>query len=192
MDESGFNLHLRRSRGRSKKGTKAFIIQPSSKGPNITVIAAFSPVTGIVHYSHHTGSTCAEDYDRFISDMLRESRFQVRSHFIIHDNASIHLKASLESLLEGQRLTHEMKFLPPYSPQLNPIETMWSIWKSAVKREQMSVRNTEARLTALINHTATCISPDNAKTIYHHVNRHYVHCAASLPLDEKYNPYLIV
>src|SRR5687767_14723947 len=40
LDESGFNLHLKRSRGRSKKGERAYQEVPDSKGNNITMVAA--------------------------------------------------------------------------------------------------------------------------------------------------------
>jgi transposase len=51
---------------------------------------------------------------------------------IIMDNARIHYDDDLISLLEG--LGYHVIFLPPYSPDYNPIETAFSIIKSWIKR----------------------------------------------------------
>ena len=91
-------------------------------------------------------------------------------------------------MLSGQEIQHHVRFLPPYTPQLNPIETIFSLWKAAVKREHMNERNNDVRLTSLIHRTASCITKEKSENIYAHVTRCYVHCAAGLPLDEKYNP----
>jgi transposase len=42
------------------------------------------------------------------------------------DNASIHKKSEQKAFLENSGF--ELKFLPAYSPQLNPIEEVFSTW----------------------------------------------------------------
>ena len=51
---------------------------------------------------------------------------------IVMDNARIHHDANLISILEG--LGCCVIFLPPYSPDYNPIETAFSVIKSWIKR----------------------------------------------------------
>ena len=51
---------------------------------------------------------------------------------IIMDNAKIHHDADFISLLEG--LGCHVVFLPPYSPDYNPIETAFSTVKAWIKR----------------------------------------------------------
>ena len=51
---------------------------------------------------------------------------------LIMDNARIHHNANLISLLE--ELGCHVVFLPPYSPDYNPIETAFSFIKSWIKR----------------------------------------------------------
>ena len=94
----------------------------------------------------------------------------------------------MNDILHGQTLQHEIKFLPPYSPQLNPIETGFHIWKSAIRGATMSERNTTIRLTNLINSTRSNISPTMSEHLYEHVVKYYCKCAAGEPLDEKYDP----
>ena len=46
---------------------------------------------------------------------------------IVMDNASFHRKAQLISI--AQKSGHRLIFLPPYSPELNPIEHFWAWFK---------------------------------------------------------------
>lgn len=50
---------------------------------------------------------------------------------IILDNASFHKSLELESIIEEAGCT--LLFLPPYSPDLNPIEQFWSTLKSWIR-----------------------------------------------------------
>lgn len=50
------------------------------------------------------------------------------------DNCKAHKNALDEQLLEEHKVS--IKYLPPYSPDLNPIENMWSKIKSELRREQ--------------------------------------------------------
>ncbi len=97
-------------------------------------------------------------------------------------------------MIEGQHIHHQLKFLPPYSPQLNPIELMFSSWKAALKNIEVSRINEEHKnLLNLIEEASTSVKDANkAAGWYRHVTRHYIHCAASKPLDEKYNPNTLV
>ena len=48
------------------------------------------------------------------------------------DNCSIHKGNALQMSISNTE--HELIFLPPYSPQLNPIEEMFSKWKCLIKK----------------------------------------------------------
>ncbi|KAF9991510.1 hypothetical protein BGZ80_009079, partial [Entomortierella chlamydospora] len=51
------------------------------------------------------------------------------------DNASIHKSPQVRELIE--EACHFCKYLPPYSPFLNPIEECWSKIKSTFKRTRL-------------------------------------------------------
>lgn len=53
---------------------------------------------------------------------------------VIMDNARIHKGSFDKKLFETKGV--EIKYLPPYSPELNPIEKMWSKIKAALRRLQ--------------------------------------------------------
>lgn len=46
---------------------------------------------------------------------------------IILDNAKYHHAIAIQSFLEIHRDTLSLEFLPPYSPELNPIERIWKL-----------------------------------------------------------------
>ena len=62
---------------------------------------------------------------RFLQDLERESLAE-RIHIIL-DNASAHKCQKLKDFLQGSRI--ELHYLPPYSPNLNPIERLWKVFR---------------------------------------------------------------
>jgi transposase len=51
------------------------------------------------------------------------------------DNAPIHVSDQIEKLIVSRR--YGCVCLPPYPPELNPIEQFWSVVKRKVKREKI-------------------------------------------------------
>jgi transposase len=51
---------------------------------------------------------------------------------IVMDNASFHRKSKLSAI--AQSAGHVLLFLPPYSPELNPIENFWVWLKSRLQK----------------------------------------------------------
>ena len=50
---------------------------------------------------------------------------------IVMDNASFHRKSQLSEIAENNNIT--LIFLPPYSPELNPIEKFWANMKKFLR-----------------------------------------------------------
>ncbi|KAG1527119.1 hypothetical protein G6F51_014307 [Rhizopus arrhizus] len=80
----------------------------------------------------------------------------MQGYHIVMDNAPIHVPAMIDPLIEKR--SYIPVYLPPYSPELNPIEDFWAIVKSKVKRyalkdtETLSPRVIEGREDASVEH----------------------------------------
>lgn len=55
----------------------------------------------------------------------------MKGYFIVMDNAPIHAPDMIDPVIEKRGCTPV--YLPPYSPELNPIEQFWAIIKGKVK-----------------------------------------------------------
>jgi transposase len=83
---------------------------------------------------------------------------------VVVDNLSIHKAAGVREALEavGARLA----YLPPYSPDLNPLESAWSKFKSHL-RKKAAARTTKALHEAL-GEALAAISPSDAQGYFRH------------------------
>lgn len=65
-------------------------------------------------------------FEAFLKQLLRH-RSRGRRMVLVLDNAAYHHAASLRPLLRRYRRVLTLLFLPPYSPQLAPIERLWKL-----------------------------------------------------------------
>jgi len=68
----------------------------------------------------------ATTFEAFLKVLLRR-RSRNRKMVVVLDNARYHHAKLLKPLLEAHRAHLELLFLPPYSPQLAPIERVWKL-----------------------------------------------------------------
>ena len=52
------------------------------------------------------------------------------------DNAGWHKTQVVKKLFDEQKDWIKVEFIPPYSPELNPIETNWKVTRNAVTKSQ--------------------------------------------------------
>jgi putative transposase len=72
-----------------------------------------------------TGNKCADFIDRLAAQASAETLTVV-----VLDNAAFHkAKAVREKEASWQAKGFYLRYLPPYSPQLNPIEAFWRVLK---------------------------------------------------------------
>jgi transposase len=68
----------------------------------------------------------AQSFLAFLKALLRR-RAHGKKMMLITDNAAYHHAAGLDGWLQENRNVLELLFLPPYSPELNPIERVWKL-----------------------------------------------------------------
>lgn len=131
IDETNFNLFCRRSNGWSRIGTRAVQDRPSARGPNLHVIGCIS-CEGIVLMTKIRGAFRNATCNAWITSVLEEWERQGKDPsnlVLVCDNAPCHSRIQEALTDSGTTLLR----LAPYSPTLNPIETVWSSLKSYVR-----------------------------------------------------------
>lgn len=179
IDETGFNLHLRRSQGRSLRGTRATVTVANSRGRNISIIAAMSD-QGMLHHTAHIGGTNSERFAEWI-DSLGQMLAQngITNCWLVLDNARFHHTPLVARVAET--LEHRLIFLPPYSPMLNPIENLFSKWKAGVKTAGLLF--SRENLLSTIEESRRLITISDCRSWIRYCERNLVQCIQRLDFN---------
>lgn len=84
----------------------------------------------------YDGTMDGEQFEAWFKKFLCPSL--ERGKVLIMDNAAFHRKQRLECIAEA--FGHRVIFLPPYSPDLNPIEQYWAAFKKRLQKIMRSVK----------------------------------------------------
>lgn len=160
IDETGTNLSLTRRYGRAKRGQRVVDQVPRNPGPNVTLIAALDQ-DGLLGELTITG---ALDGDAFVAYVTRILVPQLRpGDVVICDNLSAHKSKTARIWIEATGA--QIHFLPPYSPDFNPIELAFS--KLKTRRRQTGAR-TRAELDQAITAAVQTITSQDARGWFAH------------------------
>lgn len=129
LDESGANLQLAPLYGRSRGKSRVHYAVPFNRGKRLTLISAIS-IEKVEAALYGEWNANGDIFLQFIRDCL--CPVLCRGKVVIMDNVSFHQVAGVEEAIRaaGARLI----YLPPYSPDLNPIEPMWGKIKTDLRK----------------------------------------------------------
>lgn len=129
LDEAGTNLGMTPAYGWSLVGARAVDDKPKDPGANLTVIAGIC-LEGMIAPRVLQGGMGGEEFVYWVRTHLAPNLW--RGAIVILDNLSSHHVAGVTEAIEevGARVL----YLPPYSPDLNPIEHAWSKIKSILRK----------------------------------------------------------
>lgn len=121
LDESGAKTNMTRTRGRAPRGVRVVDKVPHGHWAATTMISAIR-TTGPFAAAIINGATDSDVFRAYVKHAL-VPQLQ-RGEVVIMDNLQPHKAAGVREMIEqaGARLL----YLPPYSPDYNPIENMWS------------------------------------------------------------------
>jgi transposase len=142
LDESGFHLAMYSAYGWSPQGQRLEEAIPFQKGTNFSVLGAMG-LSGRVATFQKEGSIKRADLEGFLHEQLLPRL--APGAVLVLDNAHSHHGANLPALVAGAGCL--LLYLPPYSPDLNPIELACAWIKRYVRR--LAPRDTSARLAAI-------------------------------------------
>lgn len=205
IDESPFSCCLTRKRGRSRRGQRAVITVPQIKGKNHTVIAAISPVYGLVHYeikvaepeyeflSKRKGSKKKKIKRKGVTrDIFRQFLLNLLELPMFHSPSSSSSSSSSSPqkyifIYDNARIHkgdidelifnsgHTPQPLCPWSPALNPIEYAFSKWKSSYRSLDHS---TDELVDEAIRTSSHTITPSDCWHYFQHTKSLYSKCLA--------------
>jgi transposase len=128
LDESGAHLGLTRLCGRAAPGQRVVEATPGYSGPHYTLVATLSwqEVTAPWIFE---GSMNSVTFEVYVRTQLLPTLCP--GDILVMDNLSAHTGETIRQLIEAQGA--RLEFLPPYSPDFNPIELCWSKVKAALR-----------------------------------------------------------
>lgn len=134
MDECGIDTYLYREYGYAPRGQQVFGRISGRKYKRCGMVAAKMGGRILAPFQY-SGTMDSRLFEFWFSTQLLPSL--ERDTVIVMDNASFHSKKRLISA--AQNFGCRLVFLPPYSPELNPIENFWSWLKRFLRKILPSV-----------------------------------------------------
>lgn len=153
LDETGSQLNLTRLYGRAVSGARVVESVPANYGSNYTLIAVLS-LAGVQAPWLLEGALDGDSFRVYVAEVL--APVLEPGDIVVCDNLSTHKMTGLAELVAARGARWE--YLPPYSPDYNPIERCWSKIKTYLRKAK--ARTAAALEQALREALATITAAD--------------------------------
>mgnify|MGYP001365022720 CR=1 FL=1 len=160
IDETWATTNMTRLRGRSPRGERVIDAVPHGHWKTTTLIAALD-LTGIRCSMVLDGAVNRLAYDAFVEQVLVPTLRP--NDLVVMDNLSSHKGTRVAELIRAAGA--ELVYLPPYSPDLNPIEPAFSKIKQALRS---LASRTMYELWGAVQSVLDRITPSDASGFYRH------------------------
>ena len=160
LDESGFTTKLTRQWGRAPRGQRCVGRVPHGQWQTTTFVGALR-ATGLTAPLVLDGPLTTIAFRAYVAQFLVPTLRP--GDIVILDNLSVHKDPASARQIEQAGAT--LRFLPPYSPDLNPIEQVFAKLKALARGA--ALRSREALWTYL-GAVLTHISPVECLHYFHH------------------------
>ncbi len=155
LDEAGSNLAMTRLYGRAQPGQRVVETVPQNYGENVSMLAAIS-VAGVSAPMTIAGAVDGLVFLEYVKQVLGPT-LRV-GDVVVMDNLSAHKIAGVREVIEATGA--KLLYLPPYSPDLNPIEKCWSKIKTYLRKAKARTYET---LTAALKEALLTITAADIK-----------------------------
>lgn len=161
LDETGAVTNLTRTHGRCEQGKRCVARVPGGHWQTMTAVAAIRLDDGLTAAATTPHAIDGELFDGYVEYALVPNLRP--GDVVVMDNLPGHKLPGVRERIESARAT--LLYLPPYSPDFNPIEMIWSkvkrLMRSAAARTVKALH--EAFATAM-----AAVTPDDIRGCFRH------------------------
>jgi transposase len=158
VDESSTNISLSPIYARAPRGERAYGKAPKNWGKNISLLCAIDS-EGVKSSMSVEGAVDSKAFESYIEHFLAPTL--ERGQIVVMDNLSSHKSKRVQQPIEDAGC--ELLFLPPYSPDMNPIEEAFSKVKGILRK--VGARTREALVEAT-GHALDAITAEDIRGFY--------------------------
>lgn len=132
IDESGCDKSIGiKNKGYAPKGVTPVQTKRFHRGQRFQILPAYTQ-EGVLHFRVFEGSTDSGIFESFIEELLPYcGKWPEPRSVLVMDNASIHHSERVQQLCDAAGVL--LLYLPPYSPDLNPIEEYFGELKTYIR-----------------------------------------------------------
>lgn len=160
MDETGAKTNMTRLYGRAPGGHRVVDAAPNGHWATTTLLASIR-LDGSTAPMVIEGATDTDVFEAYVQEVLVPTLSP--EDIVILDNLSPHKSRPVEAAIHG--VGARLRFLPPHSPDLNPIEPMWSKVKTFLRALKARTQET---LIAGIGQALDTITPADVVGWFNH------------------------
>ena len=160
LDETGVTTNMLRRYGRARRGTRVYDEAPFARWQTSTFVAALR-VTGLTAPGVFDGAIDGPSFLAYVDQILVPTLHP--GDIVIADNLSAHKVAGVQHAITRAGAT--LWYLPPYSPDLNPIELCFAKLKAIVRAARCRTIET---LWPRLGECLTHFSPEECRNYLRH------------------------
>jgi len=157
IDETGASTNLSRKSGRCRRGRRLRAAVPHGHYKTVTLVAGLR-LGGLVAQKAFDRPINAASFEDWVEQCLVPTLSQ--GDVVVMDNLSSHKGPRVEQLIKTAGA--ELRYLPPYSPDMNPIEKAYSKLKAFLRK--IAERSVAGLMRAPSKPAPTSSNPQNVKT----------------------------
>lgn len=160
LDEAGTHVAMTPRYARAPRNARAHDQAPFNKGSNITTLATLT-TAGVAAAMTVVGAADTLVVEAFVREWVVP---HLRAgQILVLDNVRTHKSDGLRRLVEAAGC--QLRFLPPYSPDLSPIEEAFAKFKALLRRAKA---RTVAAVEVAIGQALDAITPRDARQFFAH------------------------
>jgi transposase len=158
LDETGASTAMTRSHGRCPRGERLVMDVPHGHWKTTTFVVALT-LGGLAAPTVVDGAMTGDLFVAYVAQQLAPTL--KAGDVVVMDNLSSHHRAGVRAAIEAAGA--ELRYLPPYSPDLNPIEKAFSKLKSLLRK---AAKRTITELESYLGEALDAFSPEECANYF--------------------------